>query len=137
LIMPWLTSALAAAAFGLLAVACSTPSLTRTAIVKDITIAEDISPQTVTAHPGDEIRWVNMRREPVEIDVPMLANRDLACRRGFTNWLGQIRESVMLEQNQTVSLCFSNPTQVNYMVRAETTLPGGRDLMPGSVSIVR
>lgn len=64
--------------------------------MKDITIAEDVSPQNLLIHTGDEVRWVNTRKDEIQIDLPRLATNELACRRGFSNWLGQTRESVLL-----------------------------------------
>jgi plastocyanin len=115
--------------------ACSMPATTRTALVKDVQIADDLKPDSVLVHPGDEIRWVNTRKDSVQLDIPNLANRSLSCARGFTNWLGRTSESVHLKPNQTASLCFSQPTVVHYVVRAESPTSAGRDLMSGSIQV--
>lgn len=124
---------LAVLAIGL--TSCAMPETSRTALVKDIQIAEDVNPDNVLIHAGDEIRWVNVRKDRVQLDIPNLAEKSLSCQRGFTNWAGNTRESVHLKPNETVSLCFSQPTVINYIVRAETAAPGGRDLLTGAVRV--
>lgn len=118
-----------------LGAACSMPATTRTALVKDVQISDDLKPDSVLVHPGDEIRWVNMRKDRVQLDIPNLANRPLSCERGFTNWLGRTSESVHLKPNQTVSLCFGQPTIVHYVVRAESPTSAGKELMSGSIQV--
>ncbi len=115
--------------------ACSMPATTRTALVKDVQIADDLKPESVLVHPGDEIRWVNVRKDRVQLDIPNLADRPLSCARGFTNWLGRTSESVQLKPNQTASLCFGQATVVRYVVRAETPTSAGSQLMSGSIQV--
>ena len=127
-----------ALAFGLmlpLAAGCSTPATSRTAVIKDIIIADTLSPDKVLVHPGDEIRWVNLRKDNVQLDIPKLPDKDLACQRGFSGWLGGTKESVPVKPNDTVSLCFDEPTVVNYNVRAQTAAPGGKQVMSGIVRV--
>ena len=114
---------------------CTTPNTTRTAIVQDVKIAEDLSPTNIRVHTGDEIRWVNLRKDRVQIDIPNLGDKDLACKRGFSNWLGATQETVRLLPNDTVSLCFEEPGLVDYIVRAESDLPGGKRILQGTVNI--
>lgn len=123
-------------ALGAVVTACGMPAVTRTAIVKDVRISDELSPQNVVLHPGDEIRWINVRKDEIQLDVPHIADRDLTCARGFSNWLGQVRESIQLEPNQTASVCFSTPTVMQYVVRTNSALPGGKQLLTGSLSIV-
>jgi hypothetical protein len=45
----------------------SMPTVTRTGDVKDVVIRDNVSPATVTANPGDEIRWINKRQGDVRV----------------------------------------------------------------------
>jgi len=116
-------------------VGCTMPSTTRSAIVQDVKIAEDLSPTNLRVHPGDEIRWVNLRKDRVQIDIPNLGEKNLACKRGFANWLGATKETVRVEPNDTVSLCFGEPSLVEYIVRVDSALRGGKQILQGSVNI--
>ena len=65
----------------LLTVACSgasgctsLPETTRTASVHDIQITEQLSSDTLVARPGDEIRWVNLRKDQARVDIPNLSS---------------------------------------------------------------
>lgn len=113
----------------------SLPQTTRTAVIHDINITEKLSNEGLVVHPGDEIRWVNLRKDNARIDIPNLQAEDLACQRGFSNWMGSLRETAELKPNSTASLCFKKPLIINYNVRAETALGGGLLLLPGSVRI--
>ena len=114
---------------------CMLPHTTRTAVIHDVKIDDELSSETLMVQPGDEIRWVNMRKMAVQLDIPNLASDRLSCQRGFRNWMGQIDESVSLQPNETVSLCFKAPTVVHYNVRAETALAGGKKLLPGTLKV--
>jgi plastocyanin len=116
-------------------IGCTLPSSSRTAVIKDIMITQELKPDNVLVHAGDEIRWVNLRTDHVQLDIPRLKDKDLACRRGFANWLGMTRETVQLKPNETVSLCFEDPTMVNYNVRVDRPVAGGRELLSGTVRV--
>ena len=113
----------------------SLPEATRTAQIHDVNIELQLSEENLSVTPGDEVRWVNLRKDAVNIEIPNLIADDLACQKGFTNWLGKIQESVKLQPNQTASLCFKKPGFVQYNVRAETALGGGKRVFPGSVKV--
>jgi hypothetical protein len=114
---------------------CTLPETTRTASVHDVEIRETLSKDNILVQPGDEVRWINLRKDMVRIDIPNLESDDLACQRGFRSWYGGLREQAGLKPNQTVSLCFNKPAVVNYNVRAETSLPGGKSILPGVVKV--
>ncbi len=127
---------------GIMAVACgvlfactSLPQTTRTAVIHDINITDVVKNDNLVVQPGDEIRWVNLRKDTARVDIPNLVAEDLACRRGFSNWMGSVRETAELGPNETASLCFKKTAIVNYNVRAETALGGGLKVLPGTVRI--
>jgi hypothetical protein len=113
----------------------SLPETSRTAAVHDVKIEERLSAENILVQPGDEVRWINYRKMGVQIDIPQLASDNLSCQRGFTNWIGSVRETMYLKPNETASLCFSKPAVFNYNVRAETSVGGGKQVLPGVVKV--
>jgi len=120
---------------GGLYVCSSLPQTTRTAAIHDVKIEEKLSADSLLVQPGDEIRWINHRKLEVLVDIPNLKSEDLSCQRGFSNWMGSLGESVELKANETASLCFKKPAVINYNVRAETSLGGGRQVLPGVIKV--
>jgi plastocyanin len=113
----------------------SLPEASRTAAIHDIKLQLEVSPENLTVAPGDEVRWVNLRKDNVYLQIPDLNAEDLSCQNGFTNWLGQIQESVRIKPDNTVSLCFKKPAVVLYNIRADTALGGGTRDFSGSVRV--
>lgn len=121
--------------WGGLSACTSLPQTTRTSAIHDINITEKLSGDSLVVQPGDEVRWVNLRKESARVDIPNLKSEDLACRRGFSNWMGSLEETTDLKANETASLCFKKPLIINYNVRADTALGGGKHILPGTVRI--
>ena len=42
---------------------------TKTGTVKNIVITDTVTPNTLTAHAGDEIRWINQRQDSVIVAI--------------------------------------------------------------------
>lgn len=122
-------------AFGLAGCA-SLPEISRTQAVRDVKIEMQITPDDLEVGPGDEVRWVNMRKEWVLIQIPALDADDLLCQKGFTDWRGRLKESVKLAPNETASLCFKDAADVLYNVRAQTAVGGGSLVLSGTVRVV-
>ncbi|MEZ4282340.1 MAG: hypothetical protein R3F21_22270 [Myxococcota bacterium] len=118
-----------------LSACASLPEISRTQEVHDVKVEEGVSPAELYVDPGDEVRWVNLRKEVIFVQIADLQKDDLACQRGFGNWRGALIESIEVEPNQTVSLCFKKPGQVRYNVRAETAVGGGDAVFPGLLRI--
>lgn len=115
--------------------ACAGPSTTRTGAVHDIKIAEGPEPSDLIVNPGDEVRWVNTRTLPVRVDLVNVQSQDLSCEREFSNLFGAIRESATIKPNETASACFTKPGVVNYNLRMDSALPGGKVVVPGIIRI--
>lgn len=113
------------------------PTVTRTGDVKDVVIREDLSPQTLTANPGDEIRWINKRLGNVRVVFLDPVTEMLSCQRNFGGLMGADRNqfTASLGSNDSASVCFKNPSQVRYVVRADSNLPTGEENIPGSINI--
>ncbi len=113
----------------------SLPETTRTAVVQDVKVEEKLSSEHIRVQPGDEVRWVNHRKLGVRVEVPNVTTDDLSCQRGFSNWMGSFREVATLKPNETAALCFKKAGVFNYIVRAETSLGGGMQVLPGTVGV--
>jgi plastocyanin len=120
---------------GLSACSILTPQTTRTGEIRAITIEEGLEPTILTVGIGDEVRWVNHRTLPVQIDF---LNEDLdtvSCQRGFTNWIGVKKESTIVGSSESVSVCFSKAGEVTYNVRMDSALPGGQQIVKGEIRV--
>jgi len=124
------------AAIVLLAAGCTPIHISsRTGVVKDIIIVEAPNPAELTVNPGDEVRWVNRRTQPIEIDLLETRIPELSCNRGFIDVFGGPRENVTLEANGTASACFPIAGVIRYNVRMESALPGGKKIVSGVVKV--
>ncbi len=133
--MTWMGAAVVmVGAFGISACGSMPPS-TRTAVIHDVNVGETLSNPELTMNPGDEVRWINLRKSSVLVEIPNLKSGDLTCERGFSGWMGSVRESVELDTNETASLCFKKAGVFNYNVRADTALAGGKRIFPGVITI--
>lgn len=113
----------------------SLPPSSRTAAIHDVKIEEALSADNLLVQPGDEIRWINFRKQEAQIEIPNLKAEDLACQREFSNWMGSVHETVVLKSNESASLCFKKPAVVNYNVRVETALAGTKKVLPGVIKV--
>ena len=113
------------------------PTITRTGEVKDIVIRDTVSPETVTANPGDEIRWVNKRQGNARVIFLSQVQGQLSCQRGFGGLTGgNVNQyTAKLDANETASVCFKSPTDIKYVVRALSNDPSGEMNFPGSITI--
>ena len=117
----------------------SMPTLTRTGEVKDVIIREGVEPASVTANPGDEIRWINKRQGTVRVVFLNPMTENLTCQRNFGGPMGfgtkRNEYSAKLGSNETASLCFRDPAEVKYVVRADSNDPIGEKNLAGVISI--
>ena len=115
----------------------SMPTLTRTGEVKDVIIRESVEPRSVTAKPGDEIRWINKRQGTVRVIFLNPVTENLTCQRNFGGPMGfgtkRNEYSAKLGSKETASVCFRDSSEVKYVVRAEST--DGEHSMAGTISI--
>lgn len=120
----------------LLAAACASHyTSSRTGAVRDIIVIEAPNPGELRVNPGDEVRWVNRRTQPIQIDLLETRVSELTCNRGFTDFFGGPREHVTLEANQTASVCFPIAGMIRYNVRMESALPGGKKIVAGIINV--
>lgn len=84
--------------------------------VRYIQIRETVEPLVLYATVGDEVRWQNLRPEPVRIGL--LGNEDWTspgCGKGFS-WLGLAREFITIKPRDYVSLCLSRARTLRFNV---------------------
>jgi hypothetical protein len=114
-----------------------TPTITRTGEVKDIIIQDNVSPELVTANPGDEIRWINKRQGDARVIFLLPVEGQLSCQRGFGGLMSANKNqyTAKLDSNETASVCFKFPTEIKYVVRADSNLPSGEVNIPGTINI--
>jgi plastocyanin len=115
--------------------ACAGPTTSRTGAVHDIRITEGPNPADLIVSPGDEVRWVNSRTLPIRVDLVNVKSDDLSCERGFSNLFGAVQESTTIKPNETASACFTKSGVVNYNLRMDSALPGGKVVVPGVIRI--
>lgn len=120
---------------GLSACAMSTPSTTRSGEIHDVKIEEGLTPAILTVGIGDEVRWVNHRTRDVRIDFLGEALDEVSCQRGFTNWVGMKKESAIVKANESATLCFAKAAVIDYNVRMDSSMPGGKQIVRGEVRV--
>jgi len=88
------------------------PTVTRSGDVKDIIIGDTLSPGEVLVSPGDEVRWVNKRAEPVRIVfLSPVSDKQLLCKNNFGELMTP-SNAATLDTNETASACFRDPGYV-------------------------
>ena len=116
----------------------SMPTVTRTGEVKDVVIQDTVSPTSVMAKPGDEIRWINKRQADVQVIViSPVSEQLLTCQRNFWGMMGADRNqyTAKVERNDTAAVCFRDPTELKYVVRTESSDLSGEQSFPGTITI--
>lgn len=105
---------------------CANQPATQPVRTHDIQIREQVSPQDLYVTTGDEVRWQNLRTDPVK--VGLLSHHHLSlvlCEKGFTRF-GMVDDTATIPPMGYVSLCFSRPGIVQYNVWLNPADPRGR-----------
>ena len=120
-----------------LAVGCSSlPNVTRTGIVKDVVIGDQVEPTEVMAKVGDEIRYINKRTGEVKVVFLNEVGDRYSCNNGFGGMFGMMsNREASLSANEAASVCFNKPGSYQYNVRMEADRPMGARSMSGSVKV--
>lgn len=81
-----------------------------------IHIQNGVSPQRLDVQVGDEVRWRNLRSEPVKISLlSHLSGAGISCQTGFSQF-GMLDDTATIPPNAYVSLCFARAGSVQYNV---------------------
>lgn len=81
-----------------------------------IHIQDAVSPQRLDVRIGDEVRWQNLRSEPVRISLlSHLSGSGVSCQTGFSRF-GSLDDTATIPPNAYVSLCFARAGSIQYNV---------------------
>ena len=120
------------------------PESSLTGGVYELKIDSALTPQSVTAKRGDEVRWVNTSSVPVDVSVVQTREELISCQKGFASTnLGYLfgtseYENIVMatvRPNEFASLCFAFPGKYVYTVRKDPSTTGSLDKMTGSITI--
>lgn len=109
---------------------------TKTGMVKNIVITDTVTPTALTAHAGDEVRWINQRQESVVVAIEGPLDPRVSCRSGFSKAMGMgVDNSTTLARNETAGLCFTRVGTVNYSVRPSSEDKSSMTRFQGSITV--
>lgn len=118
------------------------PASSLTGGVFEVQIAESVTPVAATVKRGEEVRWSNGSKTPVDISVVQTREELISCQKGFASTnLGYMfgmsdYENIVMatvQPNEFASLCFAIPGKYVYTVR---THPGDRSsTITGSIVV--
>ena len=108
-------------------VACSNVSPSRTGtVVRTVEISDVVNPTMLYAGIGDEVRWTNLRTNPVRIGfLSMRALEKLGCEQGVRDVFGQLMDFVTIPSGGSISLCFLGTGDLLYNVWFDAENPKG------------
>ncbi len=94
--------------------------------VRTIEISDVVSPETLYAYPGEEVRWQNLRENPIRVGFLTMRLLDkVGCEKGMTTLFGQVRDLVTIQPGEWVSVCFVRSGDVKYNVWFDADNPKG------------
>jgi plastocyanin len=112
-----------------------TPSVTRTGDVKDIIIGDNLSSGEIVVSPGDEVRWINKRTQPVRVVfLDSVSDKQLSCKNNMGGWMTP-NDTAKLATNETASVCFRDPGYFRYVVRMESARTTGELNVQGVIKV--
>ncbi len=90
-----------------------------------IHIQDSVSPHRLDVRVGDEVRWRNLRNEPVKISLlSHLSSAGISCQTGFSRF-GMLDDTATIPPNAYVSLCFARAGSIQYNVWLKPADPFG------------
>lgn len=120
----------------------SFPESSLTGGILEVKIDELVTPTSVTAKRGDEVRWINMSKAPVDVSVVQTREELISCQKGFASTnLGYLfgtseYENIVMATvlpNEFASLCFAISGKYVYTVRMHPTSPSNK--VTGSIIV--
>ena len=118
------------------------PESSLTGAVLEVKIDEIVSPTSVTTKRGDEVRWINRSKTPVDVSVVQTREELISCQKGFASTnLGYLfgtseYENIVMATvlpNEFASLCFAISGKYVYTVRMHQTGPSTK--VTGSIIV--
>jgi plastocyanin len=120
------------------------PESSLTGGVFEIKIDNSLTPQSVTAKRGDEVKWINMSNDPVDVSLVQTREELISCQKGFASTnLGYLfgtseYENIVMatvRPNESASLCFAISGKYVYTLRKDPSTTGSLDKMSGSITV--
>lgn len=108
---------------------------TRTGTIHEVRFTQQMSPTELWVRPGDEVRWVNQRSEPVSVQFLESALADVTCQSGFSSLLRRQQEAATIKPNESASLCFGTVGTVTYNARMDSPVAGGQVIESGTIRV--
>ncbi len=107
---------------------CSHPSVPDIkAQVRIVEVTDEVTPSVLYAAPGEEVRWTNLRSNPIRLGfLTMRLLDDVGCDHGIKTLFGQMSDLVTIPPGESVSLCFVRRGDLKYNVWLEPDNPRGR-----------
>ena len=94
--------------------------------VRTVEISDHVKPGVMYASPGDEVRWMNARENPVRVGF---LNRNLLedhqCQNGIVNLLGEVNDLFTIDPGESISLCPVRAGDLRYNVWFDADNPRG------------
>ena len=107
--------------------ACGHQPVTRDpASVHTVQISEVVTPNVLYAAPGEEVRWTNLRSNPIRLGfLSMRLLDDVGCDHGVRTLWGAMSDLVTIPPGESVSICFVRRGDLKYNVWLEPDNPRG------------
>ena len=111
------------------------PQSSLTGRILEVTIDDIVNPALVTAKRGDEIKWVNRTKSPMDVSVVQTREELISCQKGFASAnLGYMfgtseYENIVMATvppNEFASLCFAISGKYVYTVRMNAAGPSNK-----------
>ena len=94
--------------------------------VRTVEISDFVKPGVMYATPGDEVRWMNARANPVRVGF---LNRNLLqdhqCESGIVNLFGEVNDFITIAPGESISLCPVRAGDLRYNVWFDAENPRG------------
>ena len=95
-------------------------------LVREIRIADAVTPTLMRVSLGEEIQWINARSASVRIGfLTMRLLDELACEKGVKTLFGQVNDLITIPAGESISLCFGRVGELKYNVWFEPDNPRG------------
>lgn len=102
------------------------PSMSSGTAVRTVEISDVVKPAVLYVGVGDEVRWMNLRTNPVRMGfLSTRALEKLGCEKGVTDLFGQVRDVVTIPSGGSISLCFLQSGDLHYNVWFDAGNPRG------------
>ena len=114
------------AAMAVLTACGHAPSTSASRTVRTVEISQRVNPLVIYASPGEEVRWINARSNPVRIGfLSMRLLEDHHCQKGIVDVFGQVNDHVTIEPGESISLCPGKTGDLQYNVWFDPDDPRG------------